>query len=640
MKTRVIFMLLLLLVACLSTFARISTVEAGYVDSSGLQLVGKPNKPGKIGFWSVNGIDYFTKEQTVTTGGKFTLNTRTVYSFFFMQGIVDKVEWYQVFKNKKPVPINYKGENYTSRIDEPGDYYFQAISYAHWGIGRISFHDTYKSNVMTVHVNSVPIDADRIQINIGDQYLNSFKNLPSTTIANAIIYPKNADGVVKWSLDRTDLATIDPDSGVITANNQAKAGTVEIKGQVVGNNNPDKEIIDTQQIFVGPGLEDQTVEENGTAKFSIQGDAIKYAGKVTWHRVNVNGTLFNDKKIDDDKPYLIIKNVNEKLKKFRYYAEFSVEQKDESGKTNNISVKTNQVKINVIPSDKPRIHLNFSLINETLKQLDPSTIFRNHLRRVAPNDKIVMQGTVTDENVNSFLKNGRLEFSVPQNSKDLQVWVEGVEVNRDFDPERQVVSIDNLDFSKQKSFDIKVQYTIKKGQNTDFKTTPKFRILDNPSDSLNPENEIIGEPLEMDFINDDFTLVGSKISFIVNHAQGHESSAYGQIDDPDDEALKVDDNRREKPKTQVFIHLDNDTDPATQPSFYYCSVNAAPQLISSKWLKAYETSPGQSLKAIVWKKNIKVVIPKKYSTTSNLHVPIRWEIRQSPKTDYDNLSNR
>ncbi|WP_164507215.1 Ig-like domain-containing protein [Companilactobacillus furfuricola] len=639
MKVRVVFMLFVLIIAnCLFLFDA-KEVGATYSDDSGYQLMGKPSKDGKPGilYWK-NGIYYCSKEQRITAGEKYTLNIRTECRNFLYHANIDYIEWYQIFKDHPPVHLaTNKMETYGDILTSAGDYYFQAVSHYKY----IRQTRQYFSKIMTVHVNPVHINANQVLINIDNHYLNSFNKVPSSIFARATVLPANADGKVRWSLNNQNLATIDPDSGNITANNHGKNGIVEVKATVVDNNNSDEKIFETQKITVGQGLEDQTVEKNGNVTFTIQGDIVDKAKNIQWHRINTNKRYSRDEKlVGATQKSLTIDGIDDSYGKFRYYAEFVLVQKGEDGKQQFINIRTNKAKINIIPSNKPRIQLIFSSLNETLSKIYPNVKFKDHLHSVAPNDTIFMQGTITDKNENSFLKNGRLEFNVPANCKNLKVWIDDRPVDSNFDTQRNNVSIDNLDFSKKKSFHIKVQFTISKFKKSVFQTEPKFSILNNVPNNINLESEVIGDPLSMDFVQDSVVSVGSNINFIVNHASETKTSSFGQIDDPNDEALKVIDDRREKSVVQVFIHLDNDNDPTTQPSFYYCPDHGAPQLLSTKWLQIYQTQPGQSLKSIVWKKKIKVVIPKDYHSAKNLHVPIRWEIKQVSKTDYSNVSNR
>lgn len=644
MKVRVTFMLLVLLIANISIISELDVSNAGTTNLNNLNVVHAPSPRGNPSIFSwKHGFTYITQERSINI--KDSLILRYAIKKWWNEKAI-KVEWYQIFQGKSPQLLGTGFNQFTVNNKEIGNNYYQIVFICNqYGIFS-STTKKYYSDIISIHINKESENLSGILTSLNDSYLNSFNGYPSSTTAVGTIYPAGADAVIKWSCDKPEIATIDSDTGIITANNKGKSGIVTITGTPVVGNKEYSDFSETQQLSVGLGLDDQETEEFGSATFQIQGGWIKQAHQIKWFKTYLNlRSPSKNKTIEltnEHKEYLTLNNVNksEDKKYVVYHAEFKVNFLNDFGKTVTKTFKTNNAGINVNPSNKPRIKLKFNLINMTLKNLGINVLPKLHLRRVAPNDTIVMQGIVTDDNVNSFLKNGRLEFNVPINSKKLKVWVDGVLVNSNFDAEESTVSIDDLNFSKNKSFHIKVQYTINKFNNAEFKTTPKFRILDNAPDNINPESEVLGEPLEMDFVDDTLMPIGSNIHFTVNHASVDKSSAYGQIDDPNDEVLKIVDRRRDKFKAQVYVHLDNDTDSKTQPSFYYCPDHASPILLSSKWLKIYETQPNQSLKSIVWKKKIKVVIPKNYQATNNLQVPIRWEIRQVRKTDYDDLSNR
>lgn len=624
MKVRVVFMLFILTIgyASIIFLGKSETiVEADYYDqTSGLNLIGKPS--GLAGMFLVfrkTGIYYSSDEQRIESGKQAIVSFKTFYHWYEH---LESVKIYQVFKNNNMKPRlleGVKNQRIAINLNQEGDYYFQGKSQ----VKSLTGNKTFYSKVMIVHVNPIPTDVSDFHIKIDDKYLNSFKNSPSHVQAQAIIHPKKASGVVQWSVDNNNLATIDPDSGLISANSDRKFGFVTVKGELIGNHNFDVKFFDTQKLYIGLGLDNQTVEEGENATFTIQGDIVEGASGIDWYKKKKYGMPSNIP--NEHSKSLTVKEVNTEKAKYAYFARIHLPT-NEDGK-NVGKLETNYATINIIHSDKPQINMKFAFVNETLNHLFPGELMlRPILRRVAPKDNILMKGTITENNKSSFIKNGKLEFKVPNRIQNLRILINKSPVANDYDKESNTVTINNFDFSQTKNFDIDASYTIENIQNEKFVTKPVFQGIKDESDQSDLYT-IDGEPLEMDFVKDELKAAGNSIKFLVNHIKGAESSAYGQINDPDGKVLTFQDDRRIKGVTSIYVHLKGYTNSNSQPKFYYCPPNSAPKLITNDLMEVYKTQDGEPLSFLTWKRNIKVVIPKDYPSTGSFKASILWVIK-------------
>ncbi|WP_125769330.1 hypothetical protein [Lapidilactobacillus wuchangensis] len=134
------------------------------------------------------------------------------------------------------------------------------------------------------------IDATDITVNVGTDYLLNNQATADTTKAVAILTPATANAAVTWGVDDSSVATIDPKSGLITANTIRRNGVVTVTATVTNHNGAT--LTASKRITIGGGLTNQTAIEGNPATFKIQKDITKIAAannvtltSIVWHKI-------------------------------------------------------------------------------------------------------------------------------------------------------------------------------------------------------------------------------------------------------------------------------------------------------------------------------------------------------------------
>lgn len=621
MKVRGVFMLLVLLVVHISylTFFDNPNVDATSSNETHLQLMGKPSPVGR---WLTTGFLNISSKIIVSSNESFSLNASFSAPPFVGFRYTD-VKLYRLYENRKPEAIHHSAfinRKYTSRpIKEsnPGEYYYQAVATVTYVLDLPYVTHTFFSNIMDVHINKEKVYATGIKIvNKENVYLNNFESYVTKYPLKIDISPDNANGKIEFINSNEKMATVGPDTRIITATSNKQGGTFKVTAKIKGAN--DKYYEDSASVEVGHGLKDQTAKAGGEATFTIMGDVSRVVDKIEWFK--------NDEKIQDgSSKFLHVRDLNMNSSNDIYRAEMIM--------GNGKRLRTNDAKINVIPNKSPNVKLDFSMINATIHNpLLDLNFFNNFLNMVAPRDKIIIQGTVQEMNSYSSLKKGQLIFKVPMNvdKRSIHTFVDDDQVDSNYDEKNNTVVVNNLDFSEYPTIRVKVVYKINSFMPIKFETSPKFKFLENNTDQDNTQNEFFGRSLGMEFIPNTIKSEGTNLRFVVNHVRGVVSEAYGKVMDPDDEVLKISDNRRDKPVTHVFLQLQEGQNTLFHPKYYYCPNGQSSQLlVPGQSVEIAKTRKDETLKSIIWKNNLKVVIPKDDPSVGQFKSHFYWYISDS-----------
>ena len=172
--------------------------------------------------------------------------------------------------------------NYKQKIDtsKEGTIYYQAnIRYWRPITGYVG--PNMWTQVSQINVTK-PVDATKVTVK-GTDYLINQKG--ASTKLTAIVDPENYTGDLTWSIDSTNFATIDPRTGLITAKEGA-VGTATITASV--KNKDGKIVKGSKEIKIGGGVENQSVFEDQTATFTIEGLEGASGLEVEWIKVDKN----------------------------------------------------------------------------------------------------------------------------------------------------------------------------------------------------------------------------------------------------------------------------------------------------------------------------------------------------------------
>ena len=162
----------------------------------------------------------------------------------------------------------------------------------------------------------------------------------------ALLTPVNATDAVTWSLDRSDIATIDSATGALVANaDPKKYGQVTVTAKTANG------LVASKTMYVG-ALQDLAVNEGDSATFTVKGFP-KGSTVVAWHQVTSTGkdtVLSGNKNISFSNgpdgmanAVLTIQSATTSLGHNKYYADIKM-----SGVNQNVA--TNQAQLVVIKS--------------------------------------------------------------------------------------------------------------------------------------------------------------------------------------------------------------------------------------------------------------------------------------------------
>ncbi|WP_230097059.1 KxYKxGKxW signal peptide domain-containing protein, partial [Periweissella fabaria] len=262
--------------------------------------------------------------------------------------------------------------NFTA--SQAGTYYFQVQSTVNIVFGSIP-STTYYSYIITVHVFDKPQNATTISTSVDNNYLY-YNGQNAQATANV----GNGTGTITWASSNTGLATIDSQTGFITANNNGKSGVVTFTATIT---NPDGTTLSSSvQVQVGGGLNDQTVLAGNPATFNLQGKAgqAQPADSTTtntyqWYKAGAISIL--DTKLDGQTgPTLVLPNTTSKDNGSQYYAIITTTSIDSKGQSHTSSFTTNKATLNVIsntPSNSTSISNSTSQSTSISNSIPAST---------------------------------------------------------------------------------------------------------------------------------------------------------------------------------------------------------------------------------------------------------------------------
>lgn len=488
---------LLLALACFQFTS--STVSAADSDTDPTaEDVGYYHKPTKdvrkfFGIWLTTGFALQPKEDNyVVVDHTITLNTDSARSAVYAVttlGRSARYQWYQYkVGDKKWTEVSKKDggtkENLvvTGKNADETTYYQLQVQWQGF-IWNYLAKKIY-SHVAAVHTVPEPTDGKEMTVRTDDNYIysTSFDMATTSTYAHADITPSNHTGYVTWSVDDPSLATIDEDTGLLTAVTKPEVhGTVTVIATL--HNPVGDDIQATKTVQVGQGLEDQSVKAGEKATFSIEGnlgdlDDIDDDGDeedgggdnsggtneytVKWYRDNPDGSRVQINKDDEVNGALSVTTDPTNMEddnQSKYQAVINVKL----GVLNK-SYTTNKATLTVIPDGSPDIKVKNSLTNvDYHDDLDNDL----HLFGVNQGDKITETATLTNDSNTGILSNGSYHLPIRESSTINSVVVDDEELSADHyeiisnakDGTKELV-VKNLGFTTKQSHTVQVTTTV------------------------------------------------------------------------------------------------------------------------------------------------------------------------------------
>ncbi|WP_125588193.1 Ig-like domain-containing protein [Companilactobacillus jidongensis] len=488
---------LLLALACFQSFSKNVLAEDTDTEPNA-EDVGYYHKPTKdvrkfFGIWLSTGFALQPKENSyVVVDNTTTLRTDSARSAVYAVASFTRkarYQWYQYKVGDKEWTKVSKAnggtqENLviTGKTADETTYYQLQVQWQ--GLIWNYFAKKIYSQVAAVHTVPEPTDGKEMTIRTDDDYIysTSFDMAQTSTYAHADVVPSNYTGEVTWSVDDTSLATINEDTGLLTAVTKPEVhGTVTVIGTL--HNPVGDDIQATKEVKIGQGLEDQTVKAGDKATFSIEGNLGELDNdgddgddgdeggdtsdgdneySVKWYRDNPDGSRVQINKGDETNGALSVTTdatTMEDDNQSKYQAVINVKLG-----TLNKSYTTNKATLTVIPDGAPDIKIKNSLINSDYHdELDTDL----HLFGVNAGDKITESATITNNSGTGVLTNGTYHLPIRESSTINSVVVDDQELSDDHyeivdntKSETKELVVKNLGFSTKQSHTVAVTSTV------------------------------------------------------------------------------------------------------------------------------------------------------------------------------------
>lgn len=239
-----------------------------------------PSEP-PFHIWVIQFTGGYTQQpvsQNVVSGQAYTLNVNTVGSVGQFLPRVTTTWWASTNDGAtwNQVPSASGNQNrYTNTIttDKVETVYYQVqTTYA-----SLFQTNVYWSNPVKVMVSPQLVHATNFRIDA------PYDTLPNGSRTNMlpVLTPSNATDTISWSIDRTDIATIDQTGALVASEDSTKYGPVQVTATTSNGLTAHK------TMYVG-ALQDNIVGEGQDATFSANG--FPSGSTVSaWHQVTANG---------------------------------------------------------------------------------------------------------------------------------------------------------------------------------------------------------------------------------------------------------------------------------------------------------------------------------------------------------------
>lgn len=582
-----------------------------------------------LGFYTRSGYVLQPIDKIATINSSKTLYTDSRLSIldaFLMLGSTPHYIWRQSKDGIKwSDPISFE-KNLTVKSTKKGIMFYQQSTKwykfvpAEPGI-------VLNSRVASIETFSSSVDATGLEVIPDSDYLYNDGSNAGTTWTRGVTTPKKVTGNINWTVDDTNLATINKDTGLLTANNRGKSGSVNVKGTIV---NSDGSIITgRKKVDIGGGLDDIEVDEGNSATFKIKGRFDQSPTSITWHKVSVDGT---DKVLDneEDLSFSTPKVSYERDNDTKYYAVIKIKM----DKVEEKSIKTNKANLKV--NRKSNVTLSSSLIKGIGNNVSEGITLNN----VKEGETISYTAKI-HKNIDSAVEKGMLVLELPKgiSLSSFTVTEDDVILDAIANDSATYVSIDNLTISDRYIIAVK---NIKFEKNSHvIKINASFSGINSYKTSFNfvpytKETEfptIKGDTLS-------WTLEKSVLSLTPHdwRYQNIYSENKGKLIKRlrmRDGALEITDNRVNKTRATITLFQDSPFKSGTRTlqaeTRYYKKDGSFVPLSGENGVIVEETATNEPLKSITWGPNegpLLYVQPKTL-VIGTYKASFTWQLEQS-----------
>ncbi|APX71994.1 hypothetical protein M5C72_02300 [Companilactobacillus allii] len=593
-----------------------------------------------LGIWLTSGYNLQpSTDNYVQVNNTVTLHTdsgRSVWDRAISLNGFSHYKWYQSTDGQKwsKVPDKENGDRKHMPVTPTTTgtvYYQQRVAWYY--LFEVLTSPVVYSQVAAVHSLPDPVNATDVEVTTDDDYLYNSDNdvTDTTTYAHADITPANFTGTLSWSIDDTNLATIDEDTGLITANTLRKSGTVTVTATLT---NPDGTITtgDTK-VQIGGGLDDQTVKAGKTATFSLRGnigelDEDDTSYSVKWYKEDP--ITHYRTQLDVDSKALSITTPETTLDDdgTLYLAIIQVKMG-----TTSMSYTTNDAFLYVTPEGGPDINIDDTLENETFND---NTNTDTMLYGVINGDKVTYHNTITNDSQTGTLSDGKYVLPLHSDTEVTKVTLDGTELSSDEyevtenDTTKEInLIISDLNFKNNQSHSIDVETVvggITKKETT--QTIPYITGKDDDGDSYQKIGKVESISYSTDMIEQSINDIdyGEVVSY------GQEALVYRSDDlNWPNNLIEIDDMRRYKNPVTVSVSqgadLENEKGQTLSGNLrYYDDDGKYTDLLSSSAV-VKSTAENEQLESIGWYKNNGLVLYLNGASSAGVYTTqLNWEI--------------
>lgn len=521
-----------------------------------------------LGIWMTSGYNLQPQSNNYTVvDSPTTLRTdsgRSLWTAVTSLFAPAHYQWYETTDGKKWTAISKKNggtkKNLTVTPTEIGTKYYQQE--VEWYFMTSLLAPSVYSKVAAIHALDKHVAATGIKVSVDDKYLYNYESEITTTstYAHAKVTPENFTGDIKWSIDNTDLATIDEDSGLITANSRTKSGIVTVTGTAV--NNDGTTVSDDVEVTIGGGLEDQTVKAGETAEFALMGNIGEFE-----EQEDMNYTIrwFKEDPITHEQSEIEVGNntvshttpkttLNDDGTLFFAYITVKI-----SGRT--YEYTTNEATLHVLPDGGPDITLDDTMENKTYDNTSDNS---TNLYDVNKDDEVVFKTTITNNSSSGQLKDASYNLPLRAGTTINKVTLDDkelsdtdYEVKKDSDSNELTLIVKNINLGIQKSASLVVDTKI-----SDVNKREVYRSIGylTGSDDSGGSVQKIGTPRSLNLTTNKLEYTVKDLDYGSIKPIGNDQVIFRQNNESNwpDNVMDVDDMRRDKTPITLSVSQDND----------------------------------------------------------------------------------
>ncbi|AKP67344.1 hypothetical protein [Companilactobacillus ginsenosidimutans] len=537
----------------------------------------------------------------------------------------DGVNWDKVSQNKHSRDT-IDTSVLTDSSDTEGVRYYQAYSEVQPQV----FNKPIYSEIATVHFIKGDVNATEIKVNTSKDYLVSNPNFDQYISASAITQPKGATGRVIWSSSDTNLATVDPYTGKITANPNRKTGTVKINAEII---NPrymrNSNVFGYKELQVKKMLEiDGETNFQNTVLFRLNPDFDLSKSKIEWFQ-KLDNQVHKFTNISDQ---IISKEIKLQDNNSEIYAVITPLDIDDKPLPNN-ATESNHVKIQVKdmpPGANRNVHIRQSLSNISIYGNSENIGVHQLLKhKITFNDDSETYG-YNDDNVDGNL---RIPISINETNIKIESIPSGYvpDYRIENDGLHQDIIFENFPIKRHFGFDLIVSTRVDKIIDSSFDYNPvyKYRTL------FNTDETVIGKPVHAEFSTNTIEINPKDINF-GEHSKLEKDDVNREQDLDNEKFVDIRDKRIKYSPISLFVSSSGfqrkgapvRNVPITLANYDENGIEISPK---GNYFEVASSMNNSPLKSVFWnrKQGLKLKFNKLNFPDGDYHTTLYWTLEDS-----------